>query len=154
MSLVQNCDGIELRAFASLQVCESLESVKRYPAIRRLLAVLMIAGLALAPASRPVMAQASPHASMQAMADEMSSSDTMDEMANDMPCCPSKAPAPVGCDKCACVAACMSNSFTGMSAAVFHPFLTASDDIAIRQNDSRPDGLGHPPPEHPPRILV
>jgi hypothetical protein len=100
------------------------------------------------------MAEASLHASMPAMADEMSSSDTMDEMANDMPCCPSKAPVPVDCDKCACMAACMSKYFTGMSATVFHPFLTASDDIAPGQNDARPDGLGHPPPEHPPRILV
>jgi hypothetical protein len=128
--------------------------VKRNFAIRRLLAILTIAGLVLAPVSRPVMAEASPHASMQAMADEMSSSDTMDEMANDMPCCPSKAPAPIDCDKCVGMAACMSKYFTGMSATVFHPFLAASNDIALGQNDSRPEGLGHPPPEHPPRILV
>jgi hypothetical protein len=132
--------------------------VKRNSAIRRLLAVLMIAGLALAPVSRPVMA-ASPHASMQAMADEMtpsemSASDTMDEMANDMPCCPSKAPAPVDCDKCVFMAACMFKCFTGLSAAVVHPFLIASDAIALVCNDSRPEGLGHPPPEHPPRMLV
>jgi hypothetical protein len=128
--------------------------VKRTFAIRRLLAILVIAGLALAPVSRPVMAETSSGGSMQAMADETSASATTDEMASDMPCCPSKAPPPVGCDKCVFMAACMSQYFTGTSTNVVHPLLTASDHIASLQNDSWPDGLGHPPPEHPPRILV
>ena len=122
--------------------------------IRRLLAILVIAGLALAPVSRPVMAQMSPDASMQVMTDEMSAAEMMDEMAGDMPCCPSKAPGPIGCDKCIYMTACMSKCFTGMPTAVVHPFLTASNDIVSLQNDSWPDGLGHPPPEHPPRTLV
>jgi len=121
--------------------------------IRRLLAVLMIAGLVLAPVSRPVMAEMSPGMSMQAMADDMSSA-MPDAMADDMPCCPSKAPVPVDCDKCVFMAACMSMAFTGLPASVVHALFAASDDIASLQNDSWPDGLGHPPPEHPPRTLV
>jgi hypothetical protein len=138
--------------------------VKRYLIIRRLFAISVIAGLALAPVSRPVMAQAASGAPMQAMADEMSpavaandvtaNDMTADEMANDMPCCPSKAPAPVDCDKCVYMAACMSKCFTGMTTSVFHPFFIASGRIAIQRNDSAPDGLGRPPPEHPPRTLV
>ena len=136
--------------------------MKRYPAIRRLFAIAVIAGLTLAPVSRPVMAEMPSHASMQAMADEMSpaamtgemANDMADEMAGDMPCCPSKAPAPVDCDKCAYMAACMSKCFTGMTASVFHPFFFTSGRIAIQRNNSAPDGLGHPPPEHPPRTLV
>ena len=128
--------------------------VKRNFTIRRLLAILMIAGIALAPLSQPVMAEMSSDASMQVMADEMSPSAMTDEMASDMPCCPSKAPTPVGCDKCVFMAACTSLGFVGMSSAVAHLFLTASDDVASLQNDSWPDGLGHPPPEHPPRTLV
>src|ERR1700682_2369115 len=131
-----------------------LKRVKRNVAMRRLLAVLMIAGLALAPVSQPVMAGAPSHGSMQAMADEMSRAATTDEMASDMPGCPSKAPVPVDCDKCIFMSACMSKCFTGMSATVFHPFLPASNSVAYLQNVSWPDGLGHPPPEHPPRILV
>jgi hypothetical protein len=100
------------------------------------------------------MAQMSPDASMQVMTDEMSAMETTDEMAGDMPCCPSKAPAPIGCDKCIFMSACTSLGFVGMSTAVVHLFLTASNDIASLQNDSWPDGLGHPPPEHPPRTLV
>jgi hypothetical protein len=128
--------------------------VKRNLAIRRLLAVLLIAGLALAPVSQPVMAGAPSLDSMQAMADEMSPSATMDEMANDMPCCPSKAPAPADCDKCVFMSACMSNCFAGILTTVSHPFRTASDGVANLQNESLPDGMGHPPPEHPPRILA
>ena len=128
--------------------------MKRNFTIRRLLAILMIAGIALAPVSRPVMAEMSSDALMQVMADEMSPSAMADEMASDMPCCPSKAPTPVGCDKCVFMAACTSLGFVGMSSAVAHLFLTASDDVASLQNDSWPEGLGHPPPEHPPRTLV
>src|SRR3979411_2406413 len=114
----------------------------------------MIVGVALAPVSRPVMAATPSDVPMQAMANEMSPSGTTDEMANDMPCCPSKAPAPVDCDKCVFMAACMSKCFAGMTAIVVHPFLTASASITLRRNDARPDGLGHPPPEHTPRTLV
>jgi hypothetical protein len=128
--------------------------VNRNFTIRRLLAILVIAGLALAPVSRPVMAEMSSDASMQAMADEMPAAETTDEMAGDMPCCPSKAPAPVGCDKCVFMAACTSLGFVGMPSAVVLPFLTASGDVASLQNDSWPEGLGHPPPEHPPPTLV
>ena len=122
--------------------------------IRRLFAILVIVGLALAPVARPVMAGPSSHASMQAMADQVSPSEMTDEMASDMPCCPSKAPMPFDCDKCVFMAACMSKCFTGLTAAVVHLFLMASDSIALERNDARPDGLGHPPPEHPPRNLV
>jgi hypothetical protein len=119
--------------------------VKRAFVIRRLLAILVIAGLALAPVSGPVMAEPASDMLMQA---------TTDEMATDMPCCPSKAPAPIGCDKCIFMAACMTKCFTGMSTIVFHPFLAALDSIAPLRNDFWPDGLAHPPPEHPPRTLV
>ena len=145
------CSGCNL-SFAAI-LWES-GFVKRNFTIRRLLAILMIAGIALAPLSRPVMAEMSSDASKQVMADEMSAVEATDEMASDMPCCPSKAPTPVGCDKCVFMAACTSLGFVGMSSAVVHLFLTASDDVASLQNDSWPEGLGHPPPEYPPRTLV
>ena len=129
--------------------------MKRYLAIRRLLVILVIAGLALAPVSGPVMAQpVASDVSMQAAADNMPASDTTDEMASDMPCCPSKAPAPIGCDKCVFMAACTSMCFTSVSMDTIHPLLTATGRIASLRNDAWPDDLGHPPPEHPPRILV
>jgi hypothetical protein len=129
--------------------------VKRYLAIRWLLVIPVIAGLALAPVSRPVMAEpVASDVSIQAAADDMSASEMTDEMASDMPCCPSKVPAPIGCDKCVFMAACTSMCFTGISMDTIHPLLTAAGRIASLRNDAWPDGLGHPPPEHPPRILV
>jgi hypothetical protein len=124
--------------------------VNRKITIRRLLATLMIAGLILAPLARPVMAGTTPDA---AMADDMSMSAMPDEMAGDMPCCPSKAKAPIDCDKCVFMAACMSQFLVG-PAAIFRPPFAVSGKIAPLQNDFWPDGLGHPPPEHPPRTLV
>jgi hypothetical protein len=123
----------------------------------------VIAGLVLAPLSRPVMAGAAPDVSMpaiaddmsiSAMADDMSMSAMADEMANDMPCCPSKSPAPIDCDKCVFMAACMTKCFAGLTMAVFQPLFAVSAGLAQPQNDFWPDGLGHPPPEHPPRTLV
>jgi hypothetical protein len=124
--------------------------VNRQITIRRLLAIVMIAGLVLAPLSSPVMAGAAADASMSAMADDMSA----DQMAGDMPCCPSKAPMPIGCDKCILMAACMTNCFVGMTVAVFQPLSAESAGLVRPQNQFRPDGRDHPPPEHPPRTLV
>jgi hypothetical protein len=122
--------------------------------ISHLLAISVIAGLVLAPLSRPVMAGTAADASMSAMADDMSTSATVDEMASDMPCCPSKAPVPIDCDKCVFMAACMSKCFAGMLSPVFHPWLTASDDVAALRNEAWPHSLSHAPPQHPPRTLV
>jgi hypothetical protein len=126
--------------------------VNRQITIRRLLAILMIAGLTLAPLSRPVIAGAPSDQSMSAMADDMSMSAMA--MAGDMPCCPAKAPTPLDCDKCVFMAACMSQVLEGPAAAILRPPFAVSGKIAPLQNDFWPDGLGHPPLEHPPRTLV
>jgi hypothetical protein len=133
--------------------------VNRQITIRRLLAVFMIAGLVLAPLARPVMAGpmsdgSMSDMSMSAMTEDMSVSATADAMTDDMPCCPSKAPTPIGCDKCVLMAACMDKCFTGLSAALFSQAYVASAQMLPPQNDFWPDGLGHSPPEHPPRTLV
>lgn len=128
--------------------------MNRQITIRRLLAIFMIAGLVFAPFSRPLVAGMTSDASMSAMADDMSMSATADEMASDMPCCPTKAPTPFDCDKCVFMAACMTKCFAGLAAALFCPSFVASGQIAPLPNDSWPDGLGHPPPDHPPRTLV
>jgi hypothetical protein len=128
--------------------------VKRQITIRRLLAVFMIAGLVLAPLSRPVTAGMASDAAMPAMAEDISMAAPADAMASDMPCCPSKAPSPLDCDKCIFMAACATKCFSGISAAVFHPVLAVSVRIVPLRNDSWPDSLGYPPPDHPPRTLI
>ena len=124
--------------------------MNRQITIRGLLAIFMIAGLVLGPLSRPVMAGTASDSSMAAVADDMSAAD---ETANEMPCCPTKAPMPVDCDKCVLMTSCMTLCFASPSVTAFDPF-PASGRIVPLQNDSWPDGLGHPPPEHPPRTLV
>jgi hypothetical protein len=128
--------------------------VNRQITIRRLLAIFMIAGLVSAPLSQPAMAGMVPDAPMPAMADEMSMSAMVPETASDMPCCPSKAPAPIGCDKCVLMAACATKCFSGLAVALFQPLFAVSVGLARPQDDFWPDGLGHPPPEYPPRTLV
>jgi hypothetical protein len=146
---VVSLGGLSIRA-----VLWDFVDVNRQITIRRLLAISMIAGLVWAPLARPVMAGMTPEASMPAMAGDMSMPATSDQMAGEMPCCPSKAPAPVDCDKCVFMAACMSQFLAGPPAATFRPPFAVSGKIAPLQNDFWPDGLGHPPPEHPPRTLV
>jgi hypothetical protein len=113
--------------------------VNRQLTIRRLLAILMIAGLVLAPLSTPVMAGAASDSSMSAMADDMSMSAgpesvTPEGMAADMPCCPPTAPMPIGCDKCIFMADCMSQYLVGMTMALFQPLFAVSTGRARPQN--------------------
>lgn len=134
--------------------------------IRRLVAIVMIAGLALAPLSRPVMAGSPPAGEMGAMshhvavaasdldASDMAASMAADEMANDMPCCPPKAPAPIDCEKCLLMAACMTTGFTAVPTSTLLRFPAVSGRIARPKDDSWLQSLAHPPPDHPPRILI
>jgi hypothetical protein len=140
--------------------------VTRISTIRRLLATLMIASLVLAPLARPAMAGMTSDAPTQAMSDHAMSGHAMSDHAMDeisaaaaddmaaMPCCPSKAPASADCDNCVAMAGCASSFLTGMPTAIVLPLPIASISTRLLTNDFRPDGLGHPPPEHPPRLLV
>ena len=127
--------------------------VNRHITIRRLLAILVIAGLALSPLSRPAMAGTTGDASVSAM-DEVMPASAMADTGDAMACCPAKAVAPFDCDKCVFVASCMSMCAAGMSAALFRPPFAPSSKLEPLRNDAWPDGLGHPPPEDPPRIQV
>jgi hypothetical protein len=131
-----------------------LWGMDRQITIRRLLAIFMIAGLVLAPVARPAMVGSLSDVSMAAMTDDGSVPATADAMTGDMPCCPSNAPTPVGCDKCIFMAACAANCFAGLTAALFQPPFAVSSGLSRPQNDFRPDRLGDTPPEHPPRTLV
>ncbi|MDB6165453.1 MAG: hypothetical protein JWQ83_593 [Lacunisphaera sp.] len=119
-----------------------------------MLSIVMIAGLALAPLSRPVMAAEPAMATMAAMSDEATGTTMAEEMASDMPCCPSNAAVPIGCDKCVFMAACMTKCFAGIFEAAIEPVFTAADSLLPPQNDFWPDGFGHPPPDHPPRTSI
>lgn len=161
-----------------------LPAVTLFLAIRRLLAAVMVAGLVLAPLARPVMAGApsavlitmhgmSGHdmighgTATAAMADDAmtgydAAAPAMDQMSAagfdevaEMPCCPTEAPkAPVDCGKCLSMAGCSVSFLTGVPGAVAVPLPIPTKGVALASADFARDGLGHPPPEHPPRSLV
>lgn len=150
-------------------------------AIRRLLAAVMVAGLVLAPLARPVMAgvpstvmggvsghdMAGHGTAMAAMTDnamagqdaaaaamDQMSASGFDEVA-EMPCCPPEAPkSPADCGKCLSMAGCSGGFLTGMTGTVAVPLPILTGGVALASADFAPDGLGHPPPEYPPRSLV
>src|SRR5258707_5561647 len=108
--------------------------------IARLFAMLVIAGLAVAPLVSPVAAMAPAHAKMASMS-------------ADMPCCPDDKS--TGCPDCPLAAMCVSQ-ITPAAPALADAILvrlptkaghTVYDDVPAY-------GLDRPPPDHPPRILV
>jgi hypothetical protein len=113
--------------------------VERSFLIRRLLAVLLIAGLMTAPLTAPVLAGAVDSASMA--------------MSDDMPCCPDKS-APVDCDKCPLMAICMFKTFQALPLAGVVEVLPTTVRTLVPRSDPETESLGHPPPPRPPQSLV
>jgi hypothetical protein len=111
-----------------------------------LLALLVTAGLMIAPLATPAVAGHSSPAKMMQMADGS-------DMMADMPCCPDKQKSN-DCQDCPLVAICMLKVLqTGPSTDAIatrlpvRAHLQAFDDLVA-------DELARPPPEHPPRSLV
>ena len=110
-----------------------------------LFAVLVTAGLTIAPLAAPAMAGHSMTAKMQM--------EGMSDMSGDMPCCPDQQKNK-GCQDCPLVAICMMSAlpvkpFTGAALIRLpsHQRLHMFDDVIA-------DGLARPPPDRPPRSLV
>jgi hypothetical protein len=129
--------------------------------ITRLLAILIVAGLAVAPVAAPAAMQASiMHASMAAEMTEMSSMADMSSvadvssMAADMPCCPDEQKSKT-CTDCPVTAMCV------LTTAQVAPPETSALPVrhAVRtthalRDDAFADGLDRPPPDQPPRNLA
>jgi hypothetical protein len=115
--------------------------------ITRLLAMLVIAGLAVAPLATPVAANASGHAEMTDMA-----SMSTESMSTDMPCCPDEKS---GCLDCPLAAICVSQITPAAPAQADAILVRLSSKTAHAvRNDAPSRGLNLPPPDHPPRNLV
>jgi hypothetical protein len=123
--------------------------------ITRLLAILIVAGLAVAPVAAPAAMQASiMHASMAAEMTGMSSMTDMSSMAADMPCCPDEQKSKT-CTDCPVIAICV------LTTAQVAPPETSALPVrhAVRtthalRDDAFADGLDRPPPDQPPRNLA
>jgi hypothetical protein len=108
------------------------------------LAVLVTAGLAVAPMVTPAVAKQPSAVGMTGMT----------AMAGDMPCCPDEQKSK-GCQDCPLVAMCfLKNAQAGHSVASAMPVRHAIRTSHSVLNDAAADGLSRPPPDHPPRILA
>jgi hypothetical protein len=109
--------------------------------LRLMFAVLVTAGLALAPFAAPAAAHP------QAAGMDMS-------MSADMPCCPDE-PNSKDCQDCPLVALCILKTVqAGPSASDALPLRHAIATAHSFIDDAPADGLDRPPPDHPPRSLV
>src|SRR3982751_3738849 len=107
--------------------------------IGRLLAVLVVAGVALAPAAVQAASLGSPS--------DMS-------MSADMPCCPDEQKSK-DCQDCPLVAMCILKTVqAGPTEAAAIPLRHAIRTTHLVADEIIGDGLTRPPPDQPPRILA
>lgn len=112
--------------------------------IGRVFAMLVIAGLVVAPMVTPAGAKLLPAA---AMAD-------MSSMSADMPCCPDKQKSD-GCADCPLIAMCMlKTAQADLSAAGTVLIRLPVRALPFVLQEPISDDLDRPPPDHPPRNLV
>ena len=110
----------------------------------RLVAALVIAGLAVA----PLAAQAAANVPARADVSDMAS------MSGDMPCCPDKSQSK-DCQDCPLVAMCVfQTAQAGPSSTEALPLRQAVRTPHSVFDDVLADGLDRPPPDHPPRNLI
>jgi hypothetical protein len=123
-----------------------LALVKILSVIRRLLAILAIAGLAVAPMAMPTATQAAA-TSDQSMVDHAAMA-----MPEDMPCCPKKAPIPDCGKDCLFMAMCATQLLCNavQESGLVMPLALAS--IFFPGNDTDVAGLSQGPPPRPPKI--
>jgi hypothetical protein len=117
-----------------------------------LLALLVTAGLTIAPLATPAAAEHMLSAAGVQIAQKADDPD-MANMAADMPCCPDKQKSR-DCQDCPLVAICMLKVLqAGPSTAVVEMNRLIGEQLRPL-DDIIADGLARPPPDHPPRALA
>ncbi|MBR0705117.1 MULTISPECIES: hypothetical protein [Bradyrhizobium] len=112
--------------------------------LRLLLAVLVTAGLTVAPLVTP--------AAGPAMASDMQMTDAQG-MSADMPCCPDE-PNSKQCQDCPLLAICMLKVLQAGPAVMTATRYARALALLRPLDDAIVDGLARPPPDHPPRSIV
>jgi hypothetical protein len=128
--------------------------VQLWLAIRRLLPILAVLGLVLAPLTTPVVAMGLAAPMLSASADTamvgMAAEDA--GMSSDMPCCPPEKPVAPDCQKaCPLAALCLAKCVGGLLANAGEPLRIASMAPMISRDEIAPASLGQAPPPPPPR---
>jgi hypothetical protein len=121
--------------------------VKFLARFHRLLSILSVVGLLIAPVVASSAAAAMIHVPMGAMGDMQSVS-----MPEGMPCCPDQAPAAPDQQKsCPLAISCMAGSVTIAPTAVASVLLLTNGQAIAPHNDMERDVLAQSPPLRPPR---
>jgi hypothetical protein len=111
-----------------------------------LIALSVAAGLVSMPLAVPAHANSGPPV--------VTSSDDMEAMAEDMPCCPHEQKSKP-CEDCPLLGICLAKSTQiNPAAAAVLIDRTSIHAVLLGADDAIADGLERPPPDHPPRILV
>jgi hypothetical protein len=113
--------------------------------LRLVLAVLVTAGLTVAPLVTPAAAGA-------LLTSDMQMTDTQD-MSADMPCCPDQQNSKQ-CQDCPLLAICMLKVLQAGPAVVTAILSSRTLELLRPLDDIIADGLSRPPPDHPPRLTV
>jgi len=127
-------------------LCET-GSVKRSIHLCRLLAVLVIVGLVIAPLTARANTGATASMAMTSMSDDTAA------MSEDMPCCPDKS-APVDCDQCPLMALCVSTTLQAPLPAGVAEIQAVTLRMLLPGSDPEVESVGYSPPPKPPRSLV
>ena len=115
-------------------------------AIRRVLSILAVLGLVLAPVTAPAVA-----GGMDASIAMMATSDD-GATANEMPCCPPEKPVMPDCMKaCPLLTLCMAKTLHGVSSAATVMARLGLAEVFRPANDTTPDLLAQGPPPRPPQ---
>jgi hypothetical protein len=126
-------------------LCET-GSVKRSIHLCRLLAVLVIVGLVIAPLTARANTGATASMAMTSISDDTAA------MSEDMPCCPDKS-APVDCDQCPLMALCVSTTLQAPLPAGVAELQPVILQMLRPGSDPEVESLGYLPPPRPPRSL-
>jgi hypothetical protein len=124
--------------------------VKRSIHLCRLLAVLVIVGLVIAPLT--ARANAGAPASMTSMSMTSMSGDAA-AMSEDMPCCPDKS-APADCDQCPLMALCVSTTLQAPLPAGVAEIQPVTLRMLLPGSDPEVESVAYSPPPKPPRSPV
>ncbi|TFV44512.1 hypothetical protein [Bradyrhizobium niftali] len=114
--------------------------------MRQLLAFVIAVGVALSPLTMPFSSVSI------AAQDEATVAMTSAELADDMPCCPKKAPSPFDCQKCLLATCMMKYSQPTLANGCAEVPQLAS--VIPLGNDALPAELDQAPPDHPPRANI
>jgi hypothetical protein len=128
--------------------------MKFWLAIQRLLPILAVLGLVLAPLTTPVLGAGLARAMQSASVDTAMAGMAVKDggMSSEMPCCPPEKPVMPDCHKaCPLVALCMAKCLGGLLASAGEPLRLASSAQMISRNEIAPASLGQAPPPPPPR---